>query len=114
MRLSADIVMSGEKFNPEDVMKKTGCSFSTYHKKGDWNKRFKRKELIGCAELSSKENDSSLNEFLSEFKKIIALGEKKIGIEEKDIRIYIESPKNLVSIETKMFEEIERYLGRIK
>ena len=61
MKFYVDIILHGEKFNPEYVSSVLGIYFRKFHKTGDYNKRLKCTEQEGYGILSLNENITTEN-----------------------------------------------------
>ena len=71
--------------------------------KGDCNPRTKKIEKEGYAILSSDDNfdiDKQFEEILFQYDKIFKVGEEKIGIDNKEFYVYVETLESSVSIVT--------------
>lgn len=115
MKIYADIILSGEYFDPECLHEKYGCNFRKYNKKGDYNPRLKNTHAEGYGILTI-ENDCSesvIDKLMEQYEKIYNIGEDSLGIEEKEFHLYFEALQNSITISTKNLARIEKYFDKI-
>ena len=116
MKFYADIILSGENFNPFYVTEQYHINFSKALNIVVYNKRLKRHEKNGYAVLSSIELDSIekvINSILSEYEILLKIGEEKLGIEYKEFNLYIECLQNSFTIDTLSLARIKDYFTKI-
>ena len=116
MKLYIDIILSGENFDPQKVSKDYDIIFRKYRKKGEYNSRVRNVEKEGYAILSSEEEDTSEDIFkkiLEQYDKLYKAGEKKLGIENKEFYLYVESLQNNFVLQTKYLKRICTYFSEI-
>lgn len=116
MKIYIDIILSGKNFNPQQVSNDYNIKFRSYRMKGDCNPRTKNIEKEGYAILSSDDNfdiDKQFEEILFQYDKIFKVGEEKIGIDNKEFNLYVETLQNSFSIDTKYLKKICTYFSKI-
>lgn len=112
MKFYVDIILHGEKFNPEYVSSVLGIYFRKFHKTGDYNKRLKCTEQEGYGILSLNENittEDVIEKTIVEYEKIFNIGEEKFGITEKTFHLYVECLQNSFSLKSKFVKRICNY-----
>ena len=116
MKTYIDIILSGKNFDPYYVTEQSGISFSKTSKKGDFNKRLNCLEKNGYAVLCSQESKSVeivIDSILSDYEKILKIGEEKLGIDYKEFNLYIECLQNSFTIDTLSLVKISKYFSKI-
>ena len=116
MNVDIDIDLSGENFDPVKVGKLCNVSFREITKKGDWNPRLKRKYKNGYGTLSFSDvyiSDSLIDKVVSEYGKIANIGEGKLGIEYKEIWLYVECLQNSFTVNTSHFVKLNKFFPDI-
>lgn len=119
MKYSGDIVLSGEKLNPEMLMNKYGLHFRNTCKAGDYNERRKSYELFGYGILSLPEEkitykESDIYLLLKQYEKLVEEGERKLGIEKKTLFLYFECLQSNVTVSSKLFCEINKFFDEVE
>lgn len=111
MKIYADIILSGEKFDPEMIMQLTGCVFTKYHKRGDLNSRLNSKEIEGYAVLTCDKDYTEvvIEKVINQYKSIIAIDKTISGIENAEFNLCVETLQGSFTISSRYLALINKY-----